>query len=65
MGSSNSFWTSAYSGLFMYNDELYYNTATELRKIDLAGENDETVYVPNTSAGYVYGSKKSEMKFSM
>lgn len=58
-GSSNSFWTSAYSGLFMYNDELYYNTATELRKIDLAGENDETVYVPNTSAGYVYGSKKS------
>lgn len=58
-GSSNSYWTSSYSGLFMYENELYYNTSSEIRKIDLNGENDMLVYQPDTSEGYIYGSKKS------
>ena len=57
--SSSSYWTSSYSGLFLYKDELYYNTSTEIRKIDVNGENDEVVYVPDTSDGYIYGTKRS------
>ena len=56
---SGAYDTVSYSGLFMYNDELYYNTAEEIRKIDLNGENDELVFTPDTSDGSVYGSRRS------
>ncbi len=53
------FYTFSYSGLFYENGELYYNTAEEIRKISLDGEVDTLIYKPNTTDGYVYGSKKS------
>lgn len=57
-GTSNQFWTSSYSGLFYHNGELYYNTATEIRKISLDGQNDTLVFTPDTTNGYIYGSRK-------
>lgn len=56
---AGSYWTSSYSGLFMYEDELYYNTASEIRKTDLEGDNDTLVYKPDTSEGYIFGSKRN------
>lgn len=55
---SGTYYTDSYSGLFMYHEELYYNTAEEIRKINQNGENDELVYAPDTSDGYVYGSRR-------
>ncbi|MEI3220112.1 MAG: hypothetical protein V8S08_11585 [Lachnoclostridium sp.] len=48
-------YTTGYSGLFQYAGYLYYNTATEIRKLSLSTGEDSLVYAPNTSAGYVYG----------
>ena len=58
-GGTGSYWVGAFSGLFLYNDELYYNTATEIRKISVDGTKEDLVYKPDTTAGYIYGSKKS------
>lgn len=55
-GSSNSVWNGAFSGLFLYDGKLYYNTATELRYFDLETKQDKTVFIPNTSNGYIFGS---------
>lgn len=49
-----------FSGLFLANGELYYNTPEEIRKISLDGQNDEVFYKPDTSIGYIYGSRKHE-----
>lgn len=57
-GSASSYWTTAFSGLFMYQNELYYNTSAEIRKISPDGQNDSLVYTPDTTNGYVYGSRK-------
>ena len=57
-GSSGSYWVGAFSGLFLHNHELYYNTATEIRKITLDGQEDSLVYKPDTSNGYIYASAK-------
>ncbi len=60
VGDSNVWWSSHYSGLFMENGALYYNTATEIRKINTDGTGDELVYAPDTTVGYIYGSAKKE-----
>lgn len=48
-------WVGAYSGLALVEGELYYNTPTEVRKINLATMKDSAVFTPDTSAGYIYG----------
>lgn len=55
-GSDNAFWIGAFSGLYLYDGKLYYNTATELRRVDLTTMEDESLYTPDTSEGYIYGS---------
>ncbi|MBQ3357165.1 MAG: S-layer homology domain-containing protein [Oscillospiraceae bacterium] len=55
-GIENAFWIGSFSGLFLYDGKLYYNTATELRRLDIETLEDETAYVPDTSEGYIYGS---------
>ena len=55
LGSTNSYWVGNFSGLFMKNNKLYYNTSTQIRCMDENGENDKEVYTPNASEGYVYG----------
>ncbi|MBQ6430614.1 MAG: S-layer homology domain-containing protein [Oscillospiraceae bacterium] len=55
-GSGSAFWVGSFSGLYLYNGKLYYNTATELRRLDLETMADETVYAPETTDGYLYGS---------
>lgn len=57
-GNPGSKWQGVYSGLFCYEDELYYNTATEIRKIDLDGENDQLVYTLTSDDGYIYGIRR-------
>ena len=51
-------YAGSFSGLFLYDGELYYNTAAEIRKMSLNGENDQSVHVPDTAEGYVYGSRR-------
>lgn len=58
-GNTGSYWIGAFSGLFLYNDELFYNTASEIRKISVDGTKEALVYKPDTTEGYIYGSKKS------
>lgn len=48
---------AAYSGLFLHEGWLYYNTDSEIRKISLQTNEDTTVYQPDTSAGYIYGCR--------
>ena len=57
----NSYWTGTFSGLFLYNDNLYYNTETEIRKISLDGTTDVLVCKPEEdilAQGYIYGSRR-------
>lgn len=62
-GNGNSYYTGAYSGLFLFGNELYYNTSTEIRKIDTEGQNDTLVHTPGElNQGYVYGVRKNEGK---
>jgi len=57
---SNSFYTDAFSGLFMHEEQIYYNTSTEIRKIGVDGQEDTLVHTPNElSQGYVYGLRKN------
>ena len=55
-GNGNAFWIGAFSGLYLHDGKLYYNTATELRCLDPNTMEDKAVYVPDTTDGYIYGS---------
>lgn len=57
-GTKDQYWTTAYSGLFLHEGKLYYNTPTEIKRISLDGKGDETVYTPDTSHGYILGCRK-------
>lgn len=58
-GSSNQFWSGSYSGLFLQNKKLYYNTPEEIRSISPDGSNDAPVSDSlNTADGYLYGSRR-------
>ena len=50
-------WMGAFSGLSLYDGELYYNTPYEIRKISIDGSNDTLVFKPDTTDGYVYGCR--------
>ena len=52
-----SYYVDAYSGLSVYNGDLYYNTRNELRRVSMDGEEDVLIYAPDTENGFVYGSK--------
>ncbi len=51
---------TAFSGLFLHEGWLYYNTASEIRKISLQTNEDTMVYQPDTSSGYIYGCRKHD-----
>ena len=53
--SDSACWVGNYSGLFMKNHYLYYNTSSQIRCMDENGENDKEVYTPDISTGLVYG----------
>ena len=48
-------WVGAYSGIALISGEVYYNTPTEIRKINFSTLKDSAVFVPDTSEGYIYG----------
>ena len=56
--SYSSYYNGCFSGLFLHDGELYYNTSTEIRKMSIDGTTDTLVYAPNVTNGYVYGSKR-------
>ena len=59
--STSSYWPNGYSGLFLYNNMLYYNTSTEIRKISLDGQTDTLVYTLDSEIvadGYIYGMRR-------
>ncbi|NBJ64051.1 hypothetical protein D5266_02480 [bacterium c-19] len=51
------FYNGAFSGLYLKDKALYYNTATQIRKYSLTNGTDELVATPNTSNGNIYGSR--------
>lgn len=64
-GNNQSYYGEhAFSGLFLHENELYYNTATEIRKISCNGQGDTCVYRPDEQLknGYIYGLKKKAGK---
>ena len=59
--STSSYWPNGYSGLFLYNNMLYYNTSTEIRNISLDGQTDTLVYTLDSEIvadGYIYGMRR-------
>ncbi len=59
-GDPSRFYRGAFSGLYLKNKELYYNTATQIRKYSLVDGSDVIVATPDTSNGYIYGSRVRE-----
>lgn len=51
----NGYWIGSFSGLWFDNGDLYYNTATEFRRIEGYTTKDVLVYKPNTENGYIFG----------
>ncbi|MCH5256197.1 MAG: Ig-like domain-containing protein [Lachnospiraceae bacterium] len=51
-------WLGAYSGLFQYNDRLYFNDKTSICSIDFDGTNKNTEFTIDSeiAGGYIYGS---------
>ena len=56
-------WGYNHSGLWLDEGKLYYNTATELRRVDCSTLADQTVYTPDTSSGYIFGSAVKNDEF--
>jgi len=56
---AGAYWLSSFSGLFLYEGELYYNTESEIRKVSVDGSSNTLVYKPDTSNGYIYGTRRS------
>lgn len=49
-------WSGAYSGLFRIDDRLYFNDKTNIYSVDMNGTDKKTVFIADTTYGYVYGS---------
>lgn len=49
-------WSGAYSGLFRIDDRLYFNDKTNIYSVDMYGTDKKTVFIADTTYGYVYGS---------
>jgi len=54
--NGNGTWVGTFSGFTAKDGELYYNTATEIRKFNPETLVDSLVFAPDVSDGYVYGS---------
>lgn len=57
--NSSSYFLDAFSGLFLYEDEIYYNTSREIKKVSLDGLEENSVHKPDVSNGFVYGIRKN------
>jgi len=49
-------WIGSFSGICLIGRDIYYNTATQIRKINVDSLSDSLVFSPDTSEGYVYGN---------
>lgn len=58
-GEQSSYWPGSFSGLFLYDNMLYYNTPDEIHRVSLDGQKDVIAYKPDTSEGYIYGCRKN------
>ncbi|MDE7130743.1 MAG: InlB B-repeat-containing protein [Lachnospiraceae bacterium] len=55
--STGGYWTTAYSGLYMINDRLFYNDAVSIYSIKEDGTDKRTEFTPDKTEGYsIYGS---------
>lgn len=58
VGENNNWWAINYSGLFLHDDYLYYNTDREIKRVKTDGTDDQVIYDLGETSGYIYGSKK-------
>lgn len=56
-GSIFSYWKGFYSGTAIIDGEFYFNTPTAVMKYNLRNGMFSTVYTPDTSSGYIYGTR--------
>lgn len=56
-GLSGSYWLGAFSGLSIYNGQLYFNTYKSIDKISTSGKNKVSILNPSVKDGYVVGSR--------
>ncbi|MBR5490381.1 MAG: Ig-like domain-containing protein, partial [Oscillospiraceae bacterium] len=49
-------WVGTFSGITTIGRDIYYNTATQIRKINMDTLKDELVYSPDTTQGYIFGN---------
>lgn len=53
--NQNGHWIGNFSGFFMNNNKLYFNTYNKIYSIDKNGGNKQVVYSPSVTSGYIYG----------
>ena len=65
--NNQSYWNGSFSGLFLKNNELYFNTATQIKKISLDGDKETVVLTPDISTGYIYGMRlyNGELQYTL
>lgn len=57
-GDKMQYYTSAFSGLFLHEGSLYYNSESQLKKYNLVTGENVAIWNPELSdEGYVYGSR--------
>ena len=54
--NKTAFYTSAYTGLFQYNNRLYFNDTASIYSINFDGSDKKTEFTPTNPDGYIYGS---------
>lgn len=54
--NNTSFYTSGYSGLFLIDGRLYFNTPQAICSVKLDGSDKKEEFKADTSNGYIYGS---------
>lgn len=55
-GGSGGYWQNAYSGLFLYQNRLYYNDISSVYSIEKDGTGKREEFAADTTSGYIYGS---------
>jgi hypothetical protein len=62
LGEWNNDETDSYSGLFLYNNELYYNTKDKIMNYSLTTNKQSEIYHLDTSNENIYGIRLKETK---
>ena len=62
VSNGSSFWPGAFSGLFIINNELYYNTQSEIKKYSVETNKESILFTNTTTNNSIYGIRLEDNK---